>query len=173
MATVRPLVASPITGKPEEVQAGDTLVVNSMDAFYGYDSTGGQSFSGVTTIQLDSEFFASSSRFTLNVLTGELTINTPGWYWVSYSLTLVGSNTQRKGAECWLELNGAVLPGTLHDSYQRSNVGTCASASIPLILNTNDVLRVRAEQISGGGNLVTVANKALLSVRSQQGGLVS
>lgn len=144
---------------------------NSFAAINGisvYDATGGQSFTGNTTINLDTT--QTNTEGTLFSLASDVvTVAFDGVVYLSYELAL-GESGNRTESRSWIEVDTgggfAAITGSQSWAYHRNtNQGsTTASGSFIINVSDGDSFRLRATRSSGGGTLVTQAQSARLTL---------
>ena len=132
------------------------------ESYTAYDGAGSQTFTGNTTINLDTEL-TSSSNYSLS--SDEVTVNTAGRYLISYQVSIEATGGGRSQGQCWLELNSVEVDGTRGTIYVRqNNFGGTAGATIVLQLAASDVLRLRATRTTGGGTFSPEINGSRLTI---------
>lgn len=133
------------------------------DAFCAYDSAGGQTFTGTITVNLDTEFFASSSNYTLSA--DQVTITEAGRYLITYECSVHANTNSRTQAQCFLEANTVEVTGTRSTLYCRlADYGATGSLSIVADAPAGVVIRLRATRTTGSATLITIASGTRLSI---------
>lgn len=136
---------------------------SSTQVFNAYDSSGNQNFTGTTTININATRIADSI-YTLN--SDQVSVDADGTYEVEGRVTLKSSGGNRTQADSWLELNSTEIPGTRGTQYLRQNAyGATASLKAIIDLTSGDVLRLRAQRVTGSGTLRVVANASSLIIK--------
>ena len=125
-------------------------------------------YTGITTsastLPLNTER-QSDPAFTL--AGNEVTVNTAGTYRIDFDLSLDESSTSDTTVDMWLEVNGGEVGGTrarmFHDNNNEEggNHGMCI-----LTVAAADVLRVRAQVVSGSSQTDTLANATRLVIHT-------
>lgn len=103
-----------------------------------------------TTRQSDPAFALASN---------EITINTGGTYRIDLDLSLDESSTSDTTVDMWLELNGSEVAGTRARMFHDNNMEEGGNHSMCILtVAASDLLRMRAQVVSGSSQTDTLAN---------------
>lgn len=118
-----------------------------------------QNFSGVITVNYNRSIRTNASLFTVNTVGGgtEVTFNFTGEIEVSYNNSCDNISGGRESSRHFIELNTGSGFSTVDDSdsygYHRNSANgedTSVCSDLPISVSSGDVLRVRADDITGG-----------------------
>jgi len=99
----------------------------------------------------------SDVAFTL--ASNEITINTASTYRVDYDLSLDESSTSDTTVDMWLEVNASEVAGSRARMFHDSNNEEGGNHGMAILtLAATDVLRIRAQVVSGSSQTDTLAN---------------
>jgi len=133
-----------------------------------YDSTGGVNVGSAATVVIDT---IGQDSDDVDLAAGVVTINRAGTYRVHGRVTVnATSGTSRSITECYLERDPgdgfAAVPGTYGLIYNRevTEGGGVASFFRVIDLDVGDLLRLRADRISGTSTIETIANGSGLMI---------
>lgn len=149
--------------------AYDCGEINTERVFGIYDSLGGITVSGDTTISFNSIISGSDTR-AFSSSSGEIISSTTGKFWVTFDLSINVTNNSRSIAQGWLEIDSGSgfvkVDGTDCYVYNRISAAGEGTATSRLLttLNIDDKIRVRAKLLSGGGVLSTIAGGSRLVI---------
>ena len=128
-----------------------------------YDTTGNFEITGAdATIPFNTQGIIDSNDYT--IIINSITIKKPGTYKVTYRVTAqMTSGESRSGTQYILRKNGSIsaVPGSYSAAYHRkTDFGSknTASASRILVLEKDDVLKVRGNKYNGNSTIRTVAH---------------
>ena len=126
-----------------------------------YDTTGGFEITGADIIiPFNIQGIIDSNDYTTTI--NSITIKKPGTYKVTYRVTAqMTSGESRSGTQYILLKNGVVVPGSYSAAYHRKTAfgsKNTASASRILVLEKDDVLKVRGNKYNGNSPISTVAH---------------
>lgn len=143
-----------------------TIPGNEQSHLFRHNGAVTQTFTAATTINFGTSV-RNDSDFTHAIVVGgsEITINTPGWYRITYEVTCDNGGNGRRTGIHELELNAAFVSGSRSNSYHRNATDgrNTASATVVLNLALNDVIRVRS---SANASIVTQADSCRLNIES-------
>lgn len=134
-----------------------------------YDSTGGQSFTGTITVDLDTAR-ENSNTSVFSISNGEITVAKNGKFFISYHTSLEQSTNTRSSSVAKLEIDTGsgftTIPGTDSYGYHRNNnqgQNTC-NGSCLINLTSGDKIRLNITRYSGSATLVTIANASAINI---------
>ena len=163
------------TGPTGPTGAGETgptgpsgEVGDDVDKFYAYDAAGGIDVSsGWTDITLDTEV-VDDPAFSHGADSAEVTINTDGWYELSYYVATDGGGRADSEARiAWDQGGGyAEMGGTRGTMYNRQASQGTTSCSVTVLreLSSGDKIKLQAQKKSGSGSILTYANACGLTI---------
>ena len=145
--------------------------VEAKQHFFGNNNSITQTFTAATTINF-STVVRSDAAFTEAADVGgtSVTINTAGWYEITYECSADSTTGTRTVAQWELELNSVFLAGSRAFSYHRNTAGGegTADATVKVNLSATDVIRVRGSVIQGNA-VTTVAEACRLNIQAIDG----
>ena len=136
-----------------------------------YDSTGGQSFIGTITVDLDTTR-ENSNTSVFSITSGEITVSKTGTFLVSYVASLDVTENTRTNSLSYLELDTgtgySIVPGTNGYGYHMTAVNgeNTASGNCILDLTSGDKLKLTTTQVIGG-TLSTLAGGSSIVIIEQ------
>lgn len=151
----------------------DAVLPATATHFFGHNGGITQTFSAATTINF-STVIRSDADYTEAVVVGgtEVTINTTGWYEITYSMSATNTSGTRRSSHTYVEVNTGggfvITPGSSSYAYHRNTTAgsDTASGNLVIYLTSGDVVRVRS---TAGGLIVTHANGCRLNIKSISG----
>lgn len=160
------------SGLPVFVNQSTLTGVVSPAYFNAYLSVDQTPFAGATTIDLDTVRIQSpAGGFSLS--SNEVTVESAaggGDYKVSYDVNADDTSNSRVKGNWWLEVDDgggfAEVAGTRRGTYHRnsSQGENSASCVIILELTVGDIVRIRGQRTSGGGNIFAIADGVSLTI---------
>lgn len=130
---------------------------------------GGQAVNSPVTITFDTTSLENTNIATHTPGGTDITIVKAGLYEIHGSLSIDhdGNNNNRTTSEMDIRVNGAIVPGGVSFAYHRTGAqGEDGHAKTLYVqLAATDVVTLTADRVSGTGNLSTVANTGVLSVK--------
>ena len=154
-------VCSNPIGPTAQVYSGQTTDINTV---------------GYTAVPFDNETIKESGITHSNVTNNtRVTIDTAGTYFVSYSISWVNGDTNRKNIECGIRVNGStMITPSLAYGYSRTNTeqnGTVSSSAVVTTASDNDYYEIVCQSVGGAGIANLVANQAWTIVSSTTTGV--
>lgn len=138
------------------------------DTFSVFDTTGGQSFTGTITVNLDTVTLNTNANI-YSIAADVPTIAQAGDYLIGYDCTIFESADDRTTFRCFLERDTgggfAEIAGTAAFLTARnSDTQGTAGAAMALVVTAGDRFRLRASRNLGSGTGVTGADSTVMNI---------
>lgn len=130
-----------------------------------FDASGGQSFTGPTTVNFDT-LRKNTEPSLFGFSAGQITTAFVGTILVTYQISITVTGNSRTTSRCWFERDSIEIAGTSSYGYHRnsSNGEDTCSASFVVDVNPGETFRLRATRQGGTGTLATLANASHLTI---------
>lgn len=138
--------------------------------FHGHNGTTTQTFSALTTINFGTNVRSDANYTAATVVGGtEVTINTTGWYKISFEVTANTSTGSTAVGQHDIQVNGTNVSGGRARSFHgKTNGSSTTTAEIIRSMTAGQVVRVRSSVTTGSG-IVTIAQGCRLNIESIDG----
>jgi len=148
--------------------ATELLIDSRRDKFFAHNGGITQTFGSGRITVLFPTVARSDAAYTYN--SGEVTINTAGWYFIEYQVSADNTGNSRSTSEIGVTINSLTTfqPGSFGYGYHRNSSDGKGSFTgrILVQLSVNDIIRIRIRRDGSGSTLETLPDACRLTIIS-------